>query len=237
MPYRVVVASNPSGEYGRLLRPLPAEWEGAVTDREKGNEGGSVGHRLPRLPERLAKVFSHPLRANLLAMLNERPGSPDDLRKRLAEQGEDESLNLIAYHVRVLHRYGAVQLVDTEVRRGATKHIYAANRKMLIDGDDWLNLPDEAQIGICANAIGEAVERARAALEHGTMPKGDPVIVNLKLDLDNPAWEAVRERLRLAWDEVEKAQPDAIERTPDPTKRFPVTVSLLAYKSPGDDRK
>jgi hypothetical protein len=34
---------------------------------------------------------------------------------------------------------------------------------MLIDGDDWLELRDEVQIGICANAIGEAVERTRAA--------------------------------------------------------------------------
>lgn len=206
-----------------------------MADRDKGKGSGeNVGHRLPRLPERLAKVFSHPLRANLLAMLNEQPGSPDDLRKRLAEKGEEEGLNLIAYHVRILHKYGAIQLVDTETRRGATKHIYAANRKMLIDGDDWLHLPDEAQTGICANAIGEAVERAQDALERGTMPKDDPVIVNLKLDLDEPAWAVIRERLRLAWDEVEKAQPDVFDRTPDPAKRFPVTVSLLAYKSPDD---
>jgi hypothetical protein len=167
-------------------------------------------------------------------MLNEQPGSPDDLRRRLAEKGQNVSLNLIAYHVRVLDKYGAVQLVDTETRRGATKHIYAANRKMLIDGDDWLRLSDEAQVGICANAIGEAVEYAQAALEHGTMPKDDPVIVNLKLDLDDPAWQIIRERLRHAWDDVERAAPDAIDRTPDPTQRFPVTVSLLAYKSPRD---
>lgn len=206
-----------------------------MSDDDKGKRRGeSVGPRLPRLPERLAKVFAHPLRANLLAMLNEQPGSPGDLRKRLAEKGQDENLNLIAYHVRILDRYGAIQLVDTETRRGATKHIYAANRKMLIDGDDWLRLSDEAQVGICANAIGEAVERAQAALEHGTMPKDDPVIVNLKLDLDDPAWEIVRERLRHAWDEVERTEPDAIDRTPDPTKRFPITVSLLAYKSPRD---
>lgn len=206
-----------------------------MADRDKGKgSGDDVGRRLPRLPERLAKVFSHPLRANLLAMLNEQPGSPDDLKKRLAEKGEKQSLNLIAYHVRVLHKYGAIQLVDTETRRGATKHIYAANRKMLIDGDDWLHLSDEVQTGICANAIGEAVERAKAALEHGTMPKDDPVIVNLKLDLDDPAWEIVRERLRQAWDDVEKTEPAATDRTPDPAKRFPVTVSLLAYKSPKD---
>lgn len=195
-------------------------------------DGESVGHRLPRLPERLAKVFSHPLRAQLLASLNEHPGSPHDLMERLKAKGEEQSLNLIAYHVRVLHRYNAIQLIDTETVRGATKHIYAANRKMLIDGDDWLQLPDEAQIGICANAIGEAVERAQDALEQGTMQKDDPVIVNLRLDVDDPAWELIRERVTAAWDEVEQIGPEAINRTPDPRKRFPVTVSLLAYKSP-----
>lgn len=195
-------------------------------------DGESVGHRLPRLPERLAKVFSHPLRAQLLALLNEQPGSPHDLMERLAVLGEVHSLNLIAYHVRVLQRYEAIQLVDTTTVRGATKHIYAANRKMLIDGDDWLELPDEAQVGICANAIGEAVERAQAALEQGTMPKDDPVIVNLRLDIDDATWTQIRERMTAAWDDIEKLQPAAITRTPDPAMRFPVTVSLLAYKSP-----
>jgi hypothetical protein len=206
----------------------------AVAESSDGRDrdGESVGHRLPRLPERLAKVFSHPLRAELLASLNEHPGSPHDLMERLAVKGEERSLNLIAYHVRVLHRYNAIQLIDTESVRGATKHIYAANRKMLIDGDDWLQLPDEAQIGICANAIGEAVERAQAALEHGTMQKDDPVIVNLRLDVDDDAWELIRERVAMAWDEVEQLGPGAIDRTPDPKRRFPVTVSLLAYKSP-----
>jgi hypothetical protein len=206
----------------------------AVAESGNGEErdGESVGSGLPRLPERLAKVFSHPLRAELLASLNEHPGSPHDLMERLAAKGSDRSLNLIAYHVRVLHRYNAIQLIDTEAVRGATKHIYAANRKMLIDGDDWLQLPDEAQIGICANAIGEAVERAQAALEQGTMQKDDPVIVNLRLDVDDPAWELIRERVTAAWDEVEQIGPDAINRTPDPQKRFPVTVTLLAYKSP-----
>lgn len=200
--------------------------------KDRKRDGESVGHRLPRLPERLARVFSHPLRAQLLALLNEQPGSPLDLKVQLAARGDEASLNLIAYHVRVLARYGAIELVDTESVRGATKHIYAANRKMLIDGDDWLDLPNEAQIGICANAIGEAVERARAALEHGTMQKDDPVIVNLRLDVDDDAWALIRERMTVAWDEVEQVEPDAISRTPDPAKRFPVTVSLLAYKSP-----
>jgi hypothetical protein len=191
-----------------------------------------TSHRLPSLPERLSNVFSHPLRAELLALLNEQPGSPQDLMERLAARGEPQTLDLIAYHVRVLERNNAIQLVDTESTNGTTKHVYAANRKMLIDGDDWLELPDDAQISICANAIGEAVERAQTALQHGTIQKDDPVIVNLRLDADEAAWAHIRERVMIAWDEIESLQPDVIARTPDPTKRFPVTVSLLAYKSP-----
>jgi hypothetical protein len=202
------------------------------SDNGRGRGGEGAGHKLPRLPERLAKIFTHPLRAQLLALLNEQPGSPHDLKLRLAARGDEQSLNLIAYHVQVLHRCRAVEVVDSESAGGATRHIYAANRKMLIDGDDWLDLPDDAQIGICANAIGEAVERAQAALEAGTMAEDDPVIVNLRLDLDDDGWEQIRERVTLAWDEVEQVQSGAIDRTPDPARRFPVTVSLLAYKSP-----
>lgn len=204
----------------------------AEHDWERNRDGGSAGHRLPRLPERLAKVFSHPLRAQLLALLNEQPGSPHDLKERLAARGEGQSLNLIAYHVSVLDRNKAVELVDTERRGGATRNIYAANRKMLIDGDDWLDLPDETQIGICANAIGEAVERAQAALQHGTIQKDNPVIVNLRLDVDDHTWAQIRDRVTLAWDDVEQLGLEATRETPDPVNRFPVTVSLLAYKSP-----
>lgn len=201
------------------------------SDKRGKRDGENVGRRLPRLPERLAKAFSHPLRAQLLAMLNEEPGSPHDLMERLAEKGSEQSLNLIAYHVRVLAKYRAVELVDTESVRGATKHIYAANRKMLIDGDDWLELPDETQIGICANAIGEAVELAQAALKHGTMPKDDPVIVNLKLFVDDDGWDRIRERVRLVWQDLDEVESDGMASGPG-NRRFPVTVSLLAYKSP-----
>ena len=204
----------------------------AESGRGRKRSGETVGRRLPRLPERLAKVFSHPLRAQLLALLNEEAGSPHDLRERLAARGDKRSLNLIAYHVQVLAKYDAIELVETESVRGATKHIYAANRKMLIDGDEWLELPDEAQAGICANAVGEAVERAQAALEHGTMSKDDPVIVNLKLQVDDQGWEAIREHVTVVWDQVEEVEPVAVNRNPDPAARFPVTVSLLAYKSP-----
>lgn len=186
----------------------------------------------PRLPQRLARVFAHPLRAELLAMLNEESGSPKDLEERLREKGREESLNLIAYHVRILKNNGAVELADTEQVRGATKHIYRASRKMLIDVDAWLNLPDEARMGICANAVAETLDRAQAALEGGTMSPHNPIIANLKLQLDEEGWLKVWHRVEDNRKAIEEVAAEVVNRSPDPVDHFPVTVSLLAYLSP-----
>ena len=45
----------------------------------------------------VAKAFAHPLRVQILIILNERVASPNVLSQEL-----DRSLNLVAYHVRVL---------------------------------------------------------------------------------------------------------------------------------------
>jgi predicted ArsR family transcriptional regulator len=71
--------------------------------------------------ERLHKALMHPMRVRILLILEEKgPHSPNQLSKIL-----DESLNLVAYHVRVLEKYELIELVDTKQRRGATEHFYA----------------------------------------------------------------------------------------------------------------
>ena len=67
----------------------------------------------------VAKAFAHPLRVQILIILNERVASPNLLAQEL-----DQSLNLVAYHVRVLEKYDCIELVDTKQRRGATEHFY-----------------------------------------------------------------------------------------------------------------
>ena len=60
----------------------------------------------------VAKAFAHPLRVQILIILNERVASPNLLAQEL-----DQSLNLVAYHVRVLEKYDCIELVDTKQRR------------------------------------------------------------------------------------------------------------------------
>lgn len=187
----------------------------------------------PGLGQRLAKAFAHPLRAEVLTMLNEQPGSAKDIVDRLEEKGEEANLNLIAYHIRVLHKLKCVEAIHTEQIRGATKTVYRGTTRMLLDDGVWSNLPRENRVGISAGAIGETAERAQHALEEGTFDnRKDRAIINLKVSLDEQGWKEVLAIVREAYERCEEVEPEAINRTPDPGERFNATISLLAYESP-----
>lgn len=82
--------------------------------------------RAASIDQRLAKALSHSTRARVLALLAEGKASPKQVSERL---GED--LRSIAYHVRVLHRLGCLELVETQQRRGAVEHFYTVTERAL----------------------------------------------------------------------------------------------------------
>ena len=84
------------------------------------------------LEQSVAKAFAHPLRVRILGILNEKVASPNLLSQQL-----DQSLNLVAYHVRVLEKYRCIELVDTKQRRGATEHFYRASSSQLLSDSEW----------------------------------------------------------------------------------------------------
>ena len=87
----------------------------------------------------VAKAFAHPLRVQILIILNERVASPNLLAQEL-----EQSLNLVAYHVRVLEKYDCIELVDTKQRRGATEHFYRATRRQFLSDAEWSRMPRDA---------------------------------------------------------------------------------------------
>jgi predicted transcriptional regulator len=84
------------------------------------------------LEHSVAKAFAHPLRVRILGILNEKVASPNLLSQELGQ-----SLNLVAYHVRVLEKYNCIELVDTKQRRGATEHFYRASSSQLLSDSEW----------------------------------------------------------------------------------------------------
>src|ERR687896_1687603 len=94
------------------------------------------GQHAGLVDQRLAKALSHPLRARIFAILNERVASPNEIADML-----EERLPNVGYHVRVLVDLECVELVRTAQRRGAIEHYYRAVRRPFFTDSEWRRLP------------------------------------------------------------------------------------------------
>lgn len=82
--------------------------------------------------ERLMKAMSHPLRAAILRVLNERTASPAELAREL-----DDHLHNVSYHTKRLEQLGCIELVKERHVRGAVEHFYRATTRNLVDNSEW----------------------------------------------------------------------------------------------------
>ena len=86
--------------------------------------------------QRLVKALAHPLRVEILTILNERMASPNELSKEL-----EEGLSQVSYHVKVLKDFECIEMVKTEPRRGAVEHYYRATSRAFLTDRDWTLAP------------------------------------------------------------------------------------------------
>jgi DNA-binding transcriptional ArsR family regulator len=83
--------------------------------------------------EVLLSILQHPLRKRLLRFYVEAEGTLSP--KELALLANDPKISNVGYHVRVLAEKGAVELVETQPRRGSVEHFYEATN--LVDEVPW----------------------------------------------------------------------------------------------------
>jgi DNA-binding transcriptional ArsR family regulator len=100
--------------------------------------------------ERLMKAMSHPLRAAILRILNDRTASPAELAREL-----DDHLHNVSYHTKRLEQLGCVELVKERHVRGAVEHFYRATTRSLVDTSDWEGLDPVIKEDI----VGEVMQR------------------------------------------------------------------------------
>ncbi len=91
-------------------------------------------------------AMSHPLRAQVLNVLNERVASP----KEIADQLEEPIPN-VSHHAKRLVQLGCAELVDKRQVRGAIEHFYRATEQTFVDAEQWNELdPLVAENFVCA---------------------------------------------------------------------------------------
>lgn len=133
----------------------------------------------------LIKALSHPLRYHALHIFNTRVASPTEISQELMVP-----VNKLAYHVRILEKYGCVELVDTKQRRGATEHFYRATKRAEFSDEEWVQIPQNLREEISGKALSIHGREISAAIEAGTFDaRPDHQVLWLSLRLDEQGWD------------------------------------------------
>jgi hypothetical protein len=178
----------------------------------------------------VAKAFAHPLRVQILIILNERVASPNLLSQEL-----NQSLNLVAYHVRVLEKYDCIELVDTKQRRGATEHFYRATRRQFLSDAEWARMPEALRPGLSGAMLKAVFDDIEEAVSGGTFDAvEDRHLSRTPMVVDKRGWDEVASLLGGTLDRVLEIQAEASERIANGEEPGILSkVEILHFKSPG----
>lgn len=179
----------------------------------------------------VAKAFAHPLRVQILIILNEKVASPNMLAQQL-----DQSLNLVAYHVRVLEKYDCIELVDTKQRRGATEHFYRATRRQFLTDSEWSRLPKSLRPGLSGAMLKSAFDDVEEALDKGTLDElEDRHLSRTPMVVDKKGWEDTVDLLAGTLERLLEIQTESSERLASGDEESMLAkVVMLHFKSPSD---
>jgi hypothetical protein len=177
----------------------------------------------------VAKAFAHPLRVQILIILNERVASPNLLSQEL-----EQSLNLVAYHVRVLEKYDCIELVDTKQRRGATEHFYRATRRQFLSDSELARLPESLRPGLAGAMLKSVFDDIEEASKSGTLDEVDDLhLSRTPMVVDKEGWSEISELLSETLNRVLEIQAESSERIAAGEEPGILSkVHLLHFKSP-----
>jgi DNA-binding transcriptional ArsR family regulator len=176
---------------------------------------------------RVVKALAHPLRVQILAALEERVASPNELAQEL-----QVDLGSVSYHVRRLVHLGFLKQVDQIPRRGAIEHYYTAIAGPRITDAAWSSVPTivkRAMVGATVETVGRQVTAAAGA---GGFDVADAHLTRTPLVVDEQGWRDVAAELRTLTDRLVQIQRDSAARLAElPGRETKATVVLMLFDS------
>jgi DNA-binding transcriptional ArsR family regulator len=156
---------------------------------------------------RYVKAMSHPLRVRILAMLDERKASPNQLAGWLGA-----SLGTVAYHVRTLEQLGLIELVDETRVRGAVEHHYRARARPNVTAEGWAQAPPIAKQAAVGSSLDVIAEYARQSAASGGFDRDDAQLRRALVKLDAKGFTALSKAVDKLLEQAEKIEAAAAER-------------------------
>jgi DNA-binding transcriptional ArsR family regulator len=189
-----------------------------------------VGEPGTLVDPRLAKALSHPLRAHILAILNDRVASPNEIAEHL-----EERLPNVSYHVRALLDLECIELVKTTQRRGAVEHYYRAIQRPFFSDRDWKRLPQSGRQAVSDVGLQLVWKDVSQAVRAGTFDaRTDRYLARSPLVLDEQGWNELNAHLGDVLDAAMRIAAESADRLAKADGRgFPTKLVLMHFESPG----
>jgi DNA-binding transcriptional ArsR family regulator len=184
--------------------------------------------------QRLVKALAHPLRVEILTILNERMASPNELSKEL-----EEGLSQVSYHVKVLKDFECIEMVKTEPRRGAVEHYYRATSRAFLADRDWQDLPDSIKPGVSTSVLEMVMDDVVGAINGGTFNARDDVHMSWTPGVvDEQGWNESVDLINETLDRIIKIHSSSAKRLAKSGEEgIPTTAVLMNYESVAAESK
>ena len=156
---------------------------------------------------RYVKAMSHPVRVRIMAMLQERKASPNELSQWLGT-----TLGATAYHVRTLHKLGLIELVDETRVRGAVEHHYKAKARPKVTEENWSKASPVAKQASIGSQLKMLEDYTNASAASGGFDRSDAVLERKTARVDDKGWAALVAEAAKFLDRVDKIEADAAKR-------------------------
>ena len=201
----------------------------ATTKSKSAKKSKSTG-----VDQKLVKALAHPLRVEILTILNERMASPNELSKEL-----DEGLSQVSYHVKVLKDFDCIEMVKTEPRRGAVEHYYRATSRAYLTDRDWRNLPNSIKPGLSAAGLKMIVDDVVGAVNGGTFNARDDAHMSWTPGVvDQQGWDESVDLVNDTLTQIIEIHADSAKRLAKSGEEgIPASVVLMNYEGLSSEAK
>jgi len=173
---------------------------------------------------RWARAIRHPLRARILAILDERTASAVEISRELRAE-----LGVVAYHVRTLHRLELIELVRETPVRGAVQRHFRARARASPAPRPGSAAPAGKQ-DLVAATLDEIVGLARSSNASGGFDRTEAHLSRSRVRLDLQGWEQLADALRGVLREVGEIEDEVAARrasSPPPSAELEQGVLVL----------
>ena len=146
----------------------------------------------------VVKAFSHPLRIEILGLLDNRVASPKQLAAELGA-----GLSATSYHVRQLASLKLIKQVSRRQVRGAVEHYYTATVRPTVTDTGWGRLPQIVKRRYLGGKIAQVGKEVADAAGQGGFDREDMHLTRTSLRLTEEQWRKAGRILERALRQIE----------------------------------